>query len=101
MNDYINSAQEKLNIRLAEEESFGFVVKFNIDDKGVIYIDGHPTPPVAIQTTDMDVDVTISATPDTMKDMFAGTLNPATAYMTGKLRVTGNMAAAMKLAQII
>jgi len=45
-------------------------------------------------------DVTISASADTFERIANGQQNPTTAYMTGKLKVKGDMSAAMKLQKL-
>jgi putative sterol carrier protein len=47
-----------------------------------------------------DADATISASEDNFSKMVAGELNPTTAYMTGKLKIKGDMGAAMKLQKL-
>ena len=47
-----------------------------------------------------DVDTTISASQDTFEKIVAGEQNPTTAYMTGKLKIKGDMGAAMKLQKL-
>jgi putative sterol carrier protein len=44
-----------------------------------------------------DAACTITTSADTFERIVAGELNPTTAYMTGKLKVAGDMAAALKL----
>jgi putative sterol carrier protein len=47
-----------------------------------------------------DADATISASGETFEKIVAGEQNPTTAYMTGKLKIKGDMGAAMKLQKI-
>ena len=47
-----------------------------------------------------DADATISASEENFTKMTAGELNPTTAYMTGKLKIKGDMGAAMKLQKL-
>jgi putative sterol carrier protein len=47
-----------------------------------------------------DADVTISASEETFERIIAGEQNPTSAYMTGKLKVKGDMGAAMKLQKL-
>ena len=47
-----------------------------------------------------DADATISASEETFEDIASGDLNATTAYMTGKLKVRGDMGAAMKLSRL-
>jgi putative sterol carrier protein len=47
-----------------------------------------------------DADATISASQETFQKIIAGEQNPTSAYMTGKLKVKGDMGAAMKLQKL-
>jgi putative sterol carrier protein len=47
-----------------------------------------------------DADVTISASADTFDRITGGELNPTTAYMSGKIKIKGDMGAAMKLQKL-
>ncbi|TCP62939.1 putative sterol carrier protein [Rhodovulum bhavnagarense] len=71
------------------------VAKFDIEDEGAIVIDSQ-----GARLGEADADVTLSATLDTFRAMLEGDMNPTAAFMTGKLRIDGDMGMAMKLAQI-
>jgi putative sterol carrier protein len=45
-------------------------------------------------------DATITTSGDTFEKIVAGEQNPTTAYMTGKLKIKGDMGAAMKLQKL-
>jgi putative sterol carrier protein len=47
-----------------------------------------------------DADTTISTSEETMLAVVKGEQNPTTAYMTGKLKIKGDMGAAMKLQKL-
>jgi putative sterol carrier protein len=47
-----------------------------------------------------DADVTISASQEVFQKIVAGEQNPTSAYMTGKLKLKGDMGAAMKLQKV-
>jgi putative sterol carrier protein len=47
-----------------------------------------------------DADATISTSGETFDKIVAGEQNPTTAYMTGKLKIKGDMGAAMKLQKL-
>ncbi|HUS52880.1 MAG TPA: SCP2 sterol-binding domain-containing protein [Thermohalobaculum sp.] len=71
-------------------------VKFEIEGEGCVYIaDG------TVGMEDSDTDVTISASLDTFREIFDGELSPTAAYMTGRMRIDGDMTTAMKLSQIL
>jgi putative sterol carrier protein len=47
-----------------------------------------------------DADETIATSQETFEKIIAGEQNPTSAYMTGKLKVKGDMGAAMKLQKL-
>jgi len=47
-----------------------------------------------------DADTTFSASEESFEKIIAGEQNPTTAYMTGKLKIKGDMGAAMKLQKL-
>ena len=47
-----------------------------------------------------DADATIETTGETFEKIVSGEQNPTTAYMTGKLKIKGDMGAAMKLQKL-
>lgn len=47
-----------------------------------------------------DADVTLAMSEENFEKMVARELNPTTAYMSGKLKVKGDMGAAMKLQKL-
>ena len=47
-----------------------------------------------------DADCTISASEETLTRIVNGEQNPTTAYMTGKLKISGDMGAALKLQKL-
>lgn len=56
---------------------------------------------VAVSEGDTGGDCTISASEQTFERLVAGKQNPLTAYMTGKLKVSGDVSAALKLKSLI
>ncbi len=71
-------------------------VKFDLGPDGVIVIDGQ-----SVSTEDAGADCTITISKDDFESLAAGELNPTMAYMTGKLKVAGDMSIAMQLSQIL
>lgn len=49
---------------------------------------------------DMEADVVMQTSSDNLVAMFTGKLNPTVAFTSGKLRIKGNMAAAMLLVKL-
>jgi putative sterol carrier protein len=55
---------------------------------------------VSVSEGEGEADVTISTDEANFAKIVAGELNPTTAYMTGKLKIKGDMGAAMKLQKL-
>ncbi len=55
---------------------------------------------VSVAEGAQDADVTISASQEVFEKIVAGEQNPTSAYMTGKLKLKGDMGAAMKLQKL-
>ncbi len=55
---------------------------------------------VTVIAGENDADVTITTSEETFQKITSGEQNPTSAYMTGKLKVKGDMGAAMKLQKL-
>jgi putative sterol carrier protein len=72
---------------------------FEIEGSGqwvVAVVDGK----VNVTEGEGEADTTISTTEENFLAITRGELNPTTAYMTGKLKIKGDMGAAMKLQKL-
>jgi putative sterol carrier protein len=72
---------------------------FDIEGAGTWTVDVHDGN-VNVTEGEGDADVTISTSEETFERMVSGEQNPTSAYMTGKLKVKGDMGAAMKLQKL-
>ena len=75
-------------------------VKIDLGSDGAIMIDGTASP-ATVSNENGDADVTISTAMDVFDGIVSGSQNAQMAFMTGKLKVDGNMAVAMKMAQFL
>jgi len=55
---------------------------------------------VTVTEGEGEADATINASQETFEAIVAGEQNPTSAYMTGKLKIKGDMGAAMKLQKL-
>ncbi len=92
MSDIVNHAVVVLNEKLSGN-NFGGTAKFDIEGEGAVMMDS-----TGARAGDEDADVTLSADADTFEGILSGDTNPTSAFMTGKLKVDGDMGMAMKLA---
>jgi len=91
-NAMIDAAVRALSDRIGD--GFDGSAKFVIEGEGAVIIDGAN---VRAAAEDAAAEVTMTADADTFRDILSGDLNPTAAYMSGKLALDGDMAAAMKL----
>lgn len=94
MSNVINEAVAQLNAKMAG--GFDGNAKFVIEGEGAIMIDAD-----GARAGDDDADVTLTATTETFKAILDGEQNPTAAFMTGKLKVDGDMGQAMKLSGVL
>jgi putative sterol carrier protein len=89
---------ESLESRVDESKTAGMTATylFEIDGAGTWTVDVNDGK-LSVTEGGNNADATISASEENFEKMISGDLNPTTAYMTGKLKVKGDMSAAMKL----
>ncbi len=84
---------EKAVAVLAEKVgSFDGSVKFVIEDEGAIMLDD-----AGVRAGDEEAACTLTASSETFQGILSGDVNPTTAFMTGKLKLDGDMGQAMRL----
>jgi putative sterol carrier protein len=91
----VQEIADKISARVAGA-GFDHSVKFDTGSDGVIVIDG-----ATVSTTDAPADCTIKLSLDDLDSLIAGDLNPTMAFMTGKIKVEGDMTVAMALSQLL
>ncbi|MFC5841016.1 MULTISPECIES: SCP2 sterol-binding domain-containing protein [Aminobacter] len=91
----IQAVADKIKAKV-ESAGFGRSIKFDTGSDGVIVIDG-----TTLSTTDGPADCTIKLSLDDLESLIAGELNPTMAFMTGKIKVEGDMSVAMGLSQLL
>lgn len=89
----------KMSAGASSKSAFGNTVKF-ATDQGAIYIDGKQSPP-QVSGDDKPADCTIKMSLSDLTDLIGGKLDGMTAFMSGKLKIEGDMGVAMKLQSIL
>lgn len=95
MSEKLNTAAEKLREKL-DGSGFRGSVRFDMSDDGVLRVENEE-----VTTEDGEADCTITASMETFQEMFEGDLDPTSAFMTGKIRIDGDMSLAMRLGQVL
>ena len=92
--------KQELVARMQEGQAWipGKRVKLDFGDQGVVLLDG-----AASQVSEEDgaADTTIKVAWDDWQAMAAGQLDGMTAFMTGKLKIEGDMSNAMQLQGVL
>jgi putative sterol carrier protein len=87
----LDAITEKFREAVGGGHDLGKTLKFDLKNEGVVFIDG-PT----VSNEDAPADLTITTTSADLADLSAGRLDPMTAVMTGKLKLS-DMGLAMQL----
>ena len=94
------SATDVVKEKVGTDSGLGATLKFDFEDEGVIFVDA-ATVPNAVSNDDNEAQCTIRMSLDNFEKMLGGELDPTMAFMTGKLKVDGDMGIAMKLSSVI
>ena len=94
MSELIDQAVKELNQKTGG--SFDGAAKFVVTGEGTIMLDE-----AGAREADEEADVTLTADADTFREIFEGDLDPTSAFMSGRLKIDGDMGQAMKLAQTL
>jgi len=94
MSEIIELGVTALNKKM--DGGFDGLAKFVIEGEGSIVLDAE-----GARAGDDDADVTLSASVETFQGMLEGNVNPTMAFMSGQLKIDGDMSQAMKLAAVL
>ena len=86
----------RLKKAVAEQPVAGKTVTIDLKGEGYLHIDG-----ANVTNENTPADCTVIVSKDDLVAMTQGELDPTTAFMTGKLKINGDMAVAMALQPIL
>lgn len=95
MSGILEKARDQLTAKFADAD-FGSSVKFVINGEGALSVNNGD-----VTISDDDADVTMTADADVFEDILSGELDGASAFMSGKLQIDGDMSLAMQLGQVL
>ena len=75
-------------------------LKFDFEGKGFVFVDAKQTPNV-VSNDDAPADCTIVISLENFQKMMRRELDPTMAFMTGKLKVKGDMSVALRLGPLL
>tara|TARA_B100000768_G_scaffold102807_1_gene95633 strand:- start:125 stop:439 length:315 start_codon:yes stop_codon:yes gene_type:complete len=89
-----------LQEKIGEDCGLGATLKFDFGDDGFLFLDATQTPNL-INNDDADAQCTMSISMENFMAMASGELDGTAAFMSGKLKIQGDMGIAMKLGPIL
>jgi putative sterol carrier protein len=87
---------DQLKLAVGADSGLGKSIKFDLKGPGVIYINGG-----TVSNEDLPADCTVIVSKEDFENLAKGQLDPTMAFMTGKLKVNGDMSVAMKLQPLL
>ena len=91
----IQTIAQTISQRMAGS-GFDRSIKLDLTGAGTVLIDGE-----SVTVGDGDADCTVTVSADDFAESVSGSLSPTTAFMTGKMKIDGDMGAAMALSQAL
>ena len=91
---------EALRAKVGESSGLNATLKFDCGADGVIVIDGRSVPNT-VDNTDRETDGTVAISHENLVALVTGELEPATGFMMGKFKVSGDMSVALKLQRVV
>ncbi len=96
----LEECTQAIRTKVGADSGLAATLKFDCGADGVIVIDGQSTPNT-VGNGNTEVDCTVGISLDNLTAMLNGDLEPTTGFMTGKLKVSGDMGVAMRLQRVI
>jgi len=95
----LDELTRRIRLKVDGKEAFGFDVKIDLGDAGIIFIAGTSTP-IEVSNDDGAAETAFVLSAADLDAMLAGELAPMNAYMQGKLRVEGDLGKAMQVGNL-
>ena len=96
----LQDCTETLRAKVGDASGLNATLKFDCGDDGVVYLDGASVPNT-VSNENKDAACTIGITLENLAALLTGELEPATGFMMGKFKVSGDMSVAMKLQRVV
>ncbi len=96
----MQACTEALRTKVGAQSGLNATLKFDCGDDGVIYLDGKSVPNT-VSNEDKEADCTVKISHENLVALMTGELEPATGFMMGKFKVSGDMSVALKLQRVV
>ena len=96
----LEACTQAIRTKVGADSGLAATLKFDCGADGTVFIDGRSAPNT-VSNDSGDADCTVGITLENLTAMLKGELEPATGFMMGKLKVSGDMSVAMRLQRVI
>jgi len=96
----LDECTQAIRTKVGSDSGLNASLKFDCGDDGTVYVDGKSTPN-SVSNDNKEADCTVGITLANLTAMLDGELDPATGFMMGKLKVSGDMSVALRLQRVI
>lgn len=96
----LQACTERIRIKLGQNSSLNATLKFDCGGEGVIFVDALVQPHI-VNNQNAEANCTVTLTLADLADLLAGQLNPVHGFMSGKLKLSGDMSIAMRLQKVV
>ncbi len=96
----LQACTDTLRAKMGESSGLNATLKFDCGADGVVVLDGKSVPN-RVHNDNVDTDCTVAITLANLNALLTGELEPATGFMMGKFKVSGDMSVAMKLQRVV
>jgi len=96
----LDECTQAIRSKVGADSGLNATLKFDCGADGMINIDGRSAPN-SVSNDNTDTDCTVGITLENLTALLSGELEPATGFMMGKLKVSGDMSVAMRLQRVI
>ena len=95
----IKELKKRVQETVNKQTAFGFNVRFDVDGTENIYVHG-ASDPIQVSNDSDPADTVFKVNAKDLMAMLDGELSPMSAYITGKMKIEGDMGKAMQLSSI-
>ena len=92
----LQTISDAIKTRAAKVSPIGNTLKFTIGKNQCLFLDGTGKSNI-VSNENKNADCTVAVSMKDLEAIIKGSLNPMTAFFTGKIKVAGDMSVAMKL----
>jgi len=96
----MQACTDALRAKVGDSSGLNATLKFDCGADGVAYIDGKSVPN-SVDNNNREADCTLRITLENLAALLTGELEPATGFMMGKFKVSGDMSVALKLQRVV